>query len=324
MTHKEVHEDAQTSSIGPYHEFLLNVRPNTLHVFVEGPDDPSFYGNAIAPYLKSFDDHEYYTCYGKRQVYKVRTDVLSRVAKPIWWNTMCLLYFVDKDHSDLAEHNIPHADDVYVTDFYSFENFLVTQHMLKRVLQEFIHFYEGRKPRLGQYINGFREILKQFYEVARPIMVWGIFHRKLGKEISFDKVKPGKLFEVRAIEGKTEVVPKYGENDHDYVQLLDQLCEICTSDSFFVERQKMTQDISSLEPKVYTRGKYELWVMLRYIDLTLQTLRRGENVQYKIRYSLSNLGDRDRSKVIAKMLQPLPRTLSTFLEQNFARFHDDS
>lgn len=320
MSHKEVLEDAGTSAAGPFHEFLLNIHPHTLHVFVEGPDDFSFYGNALAPYLDLFDDYEHYICHGKRQVYDVRTDVLSHTSAADWWNSMCILYFVDKDHSDLAEQSFSPAEDVYVTDYYSFENYLVTEQMLKRVFQDFINFYEGKRPRLEDHVNRFGTVLGQFYEIARPVMVWGIYNRKLGKEISFGNVKPGKLFEVRVLEGEVEVLSKIGPTDECYVNLLDRLCKVCTPDSFYAEKQSTNDSLSTLEPKVYTRGKYELWIMLRYVDLTLQFLRTNSNGRYKLRYSLSKLEDRDRSKVIAQMLHPLPTSLSEFLEENLSRF----
>ena len=318
MTHMDVHEDAQQSPIGTYHEFLLRVRPNTLHMFVEGLDDPSFYGNPISPYLAKFDDYEFYSCGGKRQVFDIRKDISERSAVPSWWTTVVILYFVDRDLSDLAENEDPIAEDTFVTDYYSFENYLVSEPMLKRVFHDFLTFHEGNRPSLANYLLQFDAVLAQFYEIARPVMIWGIFHKRISSSFTFDSVKPSKLFDLREVDGDIRVVAKYGSSEDSLVRLLDRECKISTPSTFKTSMHHLQTPLSNFEPKTYTRGKYELWVMLRFMDLTVKLLRRNADGKYKFRYILDNLGDRDAAKMLAPRLHPVPATLAEFLARNLA------
>ena len=140
MNHLTVLDEALENSITSYHEFMLNSKANTLHVFVEGVNDSSFYRKSLEPYFEMFENHWFYPCCSKCQVFQTRNEIVERPRVPHWWNTMGVVYFVDKDFSDLVNTNCPPASDVFVTDYYSVENYLVSVKMLRTILTDFLNF----------------------------------------------------------------------------------------------------------------------------------------------------------------------------------------
>jgi len=120
----EITQEADES--GAYQEFLLYYKHKgkTLHLFFEGKDDPSFYSGFINEIIiNDLSPHNTYICYShicgdKYKVYEMYVKITNRFTK-----SRCL-FFVDKDFSDYLEQNYPYDEHIYVTDFYSIENFL--------------------------------------------------------------------------------------------------------------------------------------------------------------------------------------------------------
>src|SRR5438093_13753779 len=110
-----------------FHLFLLNdsKSPKGVHVFVEGHDDISFYINFIHNSVVDPNDvYPPYMCGDKEGVYKAYSLIMN--SNPLGTT----LFFVEKDSSDILNEEWTQAPNIYVTDFYSIESYLVSSNML--------------------------------------------------------------------------------------------------------------------------------------------------------------------------------------------------
>jgi hypothetical protein len=126
MTFLDELKRARISPISVYHQFLLknHSSPDGVHVFFEGDADFSFYTGFLHRFIPSSKRLFPYRCGSKANVYDTHSKVMSAPPKGI------VLFFVDKDFSDILNENYPAADNIYVTDYYSVENYVVTEDML--------------------------------------------------------------------------------------------------------------------------------------------------------------------------------------------------
>src|SRR5436190_16129256 len=123
MSYVDLLRENRESPRVPLLEFLQQQQPHTLHMFVEGDGDAAFYRNFVFQYYKDADSLYVYDCGGKDSVYAVRKSIYSRDNQPEWADSMTLLFFVDKDLSDILQKHYNQETNIFVTDFYSVENY---------------------------------------------------------------------------------------------------------------------------------------------------------------------------------------------------------
>ena len=118
--------------VAVFQKFLLDYENynNTLFYFVEGKDF-CYYNPRIIKHTNGYD-LMHYVCGGKQQVIGVYELIKNKI-KCIDENK--ILYFIDKDFG----FNINMLPcDIYITDFYSIENFYLSKNIVKRILTEFL------------------------------------------------------------------------------------------------------------------------------------------------------------------------------------------
>ena len=288
-----------------YTEFLSQQSPTSLHIFVEGDNDSSFYRNFFIPYREKFNTLKFYDCGGKHQVYETRHKIMARKDPPVWSNTMVLLYFVDKDLSDLLQEDHPIGTDIFVTDYYSVENYLVSEEMLEIIWTDLFNFYGNSEPEFPPVREKFQEELQRFYDYIRPVMIWIIHHKKNRVRFRFHDIKLHELFEVneslelRCIEGDVQSL----------IAKLDRSCNLMTTTQCLEEEK----DILELNPKTYIRGKFEVWFFLQFLK-ALEKSIKDMGIEIRVQQGLL------KEKVIVQSLGPrlnsIPKSLSKFLERN--------
>ena len=298
-----------------YLEFLRTLGKKTLHVFVEGDGDSSFYRNFLQPYAPSFDQCHFHDCRGKPKVYQTREMIRNKRDRPDWSHTMVLLYFVDKDLSDILEDDYPVASDVFVTDYYSVENYLVSEEMLRIVLEDIFNFHGNHRPMLEPICQNFNRELGRFYEYARTIMAWGIYHKLDRSGIEFEDIKIRRLIDIRVRDGQLKLVRKVQDQSRDLYETLDNMCGVETS----VTRGELENEVNSLlkgqHPKAYIRGKFEVEFFLMFLEALRDYFTR-RNVSVKVRHGL--LGRNVIVHTLGPKVSPPPQSLSTFLDRNLS------
>ena len=120
-----------------FHYFLLDYSraPQGVFAFFEGRDDASFYAGFIIRYVAEDRPYHSYNCGGKDAVYQAHAKIHAHGKV-----TAITLFFVDGDLSRLLDEKYPSSRSVYVTDFYSIENYLVAPAMIRRMFVELVSY----------------------------------------------------------------------------------------------------------------------------------------------------------------------------------------
>lgn len=149
--------------VAVFHKFLLDHknRDNTLFSFVEG-NDFCYYNPRIRENT-SYEKYINYRCEGKKNVIGVR-DLINKIYHKKESNT--LLFFVDKDYNF---ESIP--ADIYVTDYYSIENFYLNERTLVDILENFMEL-EIDSVNYNMAIKYYKKCYKIYSKLAVKLNVF--------------------------------------------------------------------------------------------------------------------------------------------------------
>lgn len=247
------------SPTAAYHQFLLKAPkfPRDIHAFFEGQDDASFYTNFLHRFTSIPNAIHPYRCGNKRGVYETHGKVqqMRRQERAV--------FFVDKDLSDILNEDWESAQDIYVTDYYSIENYLISEDMLYRVWTELFHFKNVTLDFSEIHIEKFREELERFYRYVLPITAWIVYLRRKEKHPNVNNISFQRFFYFGndlTLE-KSEELKQLGE-----IRLLEQICGEETPAGWLEESHTIIGELSALTPKTYIKGKLELCFFVRFVE----------------------------------------------------------
>ena len=304
MTYKDVLQESLKSKASALHLFLLTY-PKTkshIHAFFEGNDDSSFYTNFIKRFSNG-EPLEIYKCGNKRAVYEVHAQITDRSL-----SNAKTVFFVDKDYSDLIEESWSEAPNIYVTDYYSIENHIVTEAMLERVWSDLLHSPFNKRTFEDVKLN-FQNQLDRFYDFMLPITAW-ILHRKLNDErLNLNNMKISRICSIdknlnlQVVDLESAIksferqcgVERLGEIKDDALSIADKLAE--------------------MNPKNYIRGKYELEFFTQFVNRLFDSFKGrpdqyGQNIKI-----LVNISNANAFEILGPRVQP-PDSLRDFLQNN--------
>lgn len=247
-------DEAIKSPVASYIKLLSQYKKNddTIFCFVEGQEDIAFYSQYIERHYNS--EVKYIICYGK--------DNVLQNHQSIDWNSYCkkrLLFFVDKDFDEYIKQEIQIDENLYSTDFYSIENFLVDDYVLKKFIRDNCFISDERI--INDLIGEFRIQRKKFISRLTKISAWMIYCRKNSFEVNFSDFKLSDMFKIDTNGNlkKLKIPP--------YTSHFSYICnKTGTSHYDYKEIRKIYQTLLlESEPKNYIRGKYELFFMFIYI-----------------------------------------------------------
>lgn len=298
---------ARLSPISVYHQFLLNNpnSPECIHVFFEGQGDYSFYTG----FLRRFIPHPRclfsYKCGNKTNLYETYSKVMSASPQGI------ALFFVDKDFSDILNESYPTAGNIYVTDYYSIENYLVSEDMLIRVWNEIFHIPNATMNISNTQIK-FLEELERFYEFILPVAAWIVCLRRSGLNPDLNNINLARFFYINnnlTLEKQREIIFEDG------IDILDQMCGVTTPVVCRLDSSSVAKELADLNPKMYVRGKFELWFFVKFIQRLIEALHlalseMGENVRVR-----TPINEGNAIEVLGPRLQ-IPLSLEEFLRRN--------
>lgn len=292
---------AAKSNTAIYIRFLqqYSVQNNSLHIFHEGKDDPSFYGNFIVRKTKKNQKVNYYNCHNKQNVY----DNYSKINWSVYPKKR-ILFFVDKDYSDFLNLIYPKDTNIFVTKYYSIENYLVSEEIFERCLKDLIGLEDNVITPLSRK---FKSALKDFHKELIVLSAFIIFHRLKNNKINLNQLNLQNIYDLSSFFEVKRKVNKLNEIDKQ----LGIKTYVC-----FSEVSKISKNLKLLkEPKLYIRGKYELFFLVHSINSVLKILNKGlKKPKYKIPISLSMS---NAIQVIAPRVRQ-PRDVSRFLNSNLS------
>ncbi len=310
MSMLQIHRSALEEVIVPYHNFLLAQQKSKkqLFGFVEGEDDPSYYQTHIDSIISNEDWEVNLIEAGYPKGNKKRVLQLINIIDWNRYSSKQTVFFVDRDLSDFFDE-ISNYENLYVTDYYSIENNIVSVYTLRRVLKELFHVH---------FIDYEFNIVKELFEegirrvdsVVEIMTCWYILLRKQGKKPVFDDIQLNKLCEVnkcKVVTKKTNEIEYYIKNkwNYDYTGL-----DIADILSIFQAKNENSGCI---------RGKYIMWFFVEFInsfcancneiipsmDKPITGFR-----ELSLQYAVKDIGTRSKT----------PISLNLFIEKTFLAY----
>lgn len=223
-----------------------------IYLFFEGKDDCAFYMQKIRS-LSTRTIASHFECQGKKDLELVCERVLSYID-----NKYRAWFFRDKDLDDFLGLTVKKSDVMFVTDYYSVENYLVNESSLRVVWEDLFH-KEVADPRWVPFRDLFIENRDKFYFRMTLIMSWFLFKKKRGCEVEFKNIKLNQVFEiddsggVRRKKGALEYICQKSGLDSNFFELLEA-------------RRVARKELQSAEPQRYIRGKFDIWFFVKYVN----------------------------------------------------------
>ncbi|WIY52169.1 DUF4435 domain-containing protein [Devosia sp. YIM 151766] len=226
---------------------LRSMIPNTPIFVFEGNDDKIVYFTWISrlrPGLK----YEPFPCSGKRQTLQLRRAVeadMNNLGENVF-------FFIDRDFDDLQGH--PCGDATYMTEFYSIENYLVTENALREFLKNEFHCH-SRPDIRDPIVIIFSGVYDRFLAVSKDVNFRLFVGKRLGLKLKTHV--PDRIQDV-ALVGLSEVTPPT-KNATEIVQFeTEPSVEVLAS---------MREEFEMLVPAERYRGKFAYWFFERWLSL---------------------------------------------------------
>jgi hypothetical protein len=298
------------SPTAAYHQFLLNASkfPRDVHAFFEGQDDASFYTNFLRRFTSNPEGVHTYRCGNKRGVYEAHSKVknIRREERA--------LFFVDKDLSDILNEDWEDASNIYVTDYYSIENYLVSEDTLFRVWTELFHFMNVTLDFSEIHLEKFQKELERFYQLVLPITAWIVYLRREEKRPNVNNISFPRFFYFGndLTLQKSEELKQLGE-----IKLLEQICREERPAGWLEESPTIMKELSALTPKTYIKGKLELCFFLRFVEKLRRVL--DDSISGSGRVGVRTQLTEDNAIEILGPRLIIPHTLEEFLRRNLTR-----
>lgn len=291
----------RTSKATALHRFRLQYpkHPDAIHIFVEGRDDISFYLAFVHRYAKQRAVKPY-EC-GSRQ-YVI--DTQKRISQETVYQGASTLFFIDKGYSDFLGELSETIGNLFCTDGYSIENYLVSERMLERVWVEFFHL---RNMSLDFDPIGahFGTQYERFCDHCKEIAAWIISVRLNGANPTLGNIRMEMLF-------------KFDRHfDLDFVgwdvckNHLEDACKVMTSPESNSKMTVVAKQLSHRDHKCWIRGKFAAWFFVQFVTALegaiRGTLLPGAKLQIRTRLTLTNA-----IEVLSSKCDP-PDSLTDFL-----------
>lgn len=261
MTFIDLLNQAGDAPEGVHIKFLHNYKPKekTLHFFFEGGDDQSFYVNFIENIFPEDYTFHYYICNGKENVLANYEDIDWAV-----YNKSRILFFTDKDLDDILGVNQINDQNIFETQYYSIENYLVTAEVYVRFLREICLITDG--DIISELKGRFIEELRIFSEEMTRISAWVVYCRKNNFDVNLSDIDIAKLFKITKDFNIKRAIPKGAKNRFDYI------CSVTKTNYYSLpELKEISKNLYRIEtPKKFIRGKYELWFLYAFCKNTIE------------------------------------------------------
>lgn len=175
-----------------YIEFLYRYNPKKKQAFAfyEGDEDSSYYHQFLVQNLDANCDLEEIVAGCKNNVLK-----LNREFDWTIYNKNQILFFVDRDLSFWLDEKSEVNSNVFITDGYSVENYIVNSAVFRCWLTRYKGFSRARKQEIDHMVEVFVTLWDQFINSAKPVMAQAVIAKRLDKSISLSDYKISKCLQ---------------------------------------------------------------------------------------------------------------------------------
>lgn len=292
------------SDVAALHRFMIlyDSEDSALHLFFEGDEDPSYY----VPYIRRMSGSRIlrtYNCGGKRNVISVREDIYNSGYKM----DECL-FFIDRDFDSYLGVQDNPDEFTYVTDSYSIENEIVSDECAEVILIDLVGMSHA-DPTYSQAVSAISRARVNFEKLIRPMMAWCLASKEAMEKPNFNNVDLAKVFSVNHngdVSLKPQAFQKFRRSicRHSAVSRRDML--------------RWGRTIAHESPKIWLRGKYELWLFESILLLVLKEIVKiRKSHSQRVPRIPSALRERNLFDVVGGRVRA-PASFTGFLEERLA------
>lgn len=247
--------------VAVFQKFILeyNKYENTLFYFVEG-EDFCYYNPRIRNYSNSVDNISY-RCDGKRNVIGVNNLIKEKVKIR---HDNKLMFFVDRDY---GLDKVP--SDIYVTDYYSIENFYLNKETVKSILENFMEVNKHSRN-YEVCLNYFKKTYTEYSKFSAKINTFYYTIREYEKINGCPRANFRKIKFTRFI--KTDSLDDFLMEDLSYEELLEAYeIEYDIEESCFRKNSLLFDENNHYN----FRGKFELEYLEWFLNRTRVAIKDG-------------------------------------------------
>ena len=260
MQFAEILRQSRSSPATVLHKFLLSYDPTTerVHAFVEGAPDLVFYRPFIERYV-SPRVITMYNCGGKKQVYDAYARITARFP-----HCLRVIFLVDKDLDDIVGQPWPSDPRIFVTEFYSIENYVVSSDVLEKYFSDFVKIRIVAFD-LGPALRRFDDQLKAFYKGILPVMAWILASRRAGHSPVLSNIDISRFISM----SESGIARTRNSGRLNY---LARVSGVSPAPSVLRQVRRSCAELRRLAPKRFIRGKFEGWFFVQFIKRLVEAL----------------------------------------------------
>lgn len=287
-------------------------KKNEVYIFVEDEDDYVFYSISIRQVYQKFKIIPFFQK-GKKNVLKAY--------KEIDWsnfNKSKVLFFVDKDFDDLIKKTVAQHDNLFITKFYSIENYLVNTEVFEIILERIFKGVDSGV--ISVFMEKISNAHKRFGNAISPIISLILIYRKADEHMDLNKINLSDYFYFDNFKFKRKRVLSESECNRikqdqnttpaerikiTHINTLNSIIEKCVEKPElynFFKLIEIRRELSAIkEKKKYIRGKYELWLLFEIIK---EIGYESKKINNKIRAFNDKVeNERDKKQIIKKRIE---------------------
>jgi hypothetical protein len=253
-----------------------------------------------------------------------------------------LLFFVDKDYEDLLQMNSKKDRNVFVTRYYSIENYISSVNIFEYCLRDLFKIKDNNivKEILEKYNKCYCDFQCEMRLITAAILVF----RKKNLHLELDNIKMDDLFKVVNFQFKCFAykAPKVYQNitrsnrpASEKSLIIDQkkinLFAKAGADISEIKYRQIRANINLLktvtDSRIFIRGKYQLWFFIRFYN-NVRAMSSTINSQIQAGNSLLNPEDRNTNINLSidinesNIFDILPMKISRFNDINIFLIHN--
>lgn len=308
-------DEAKRDASSVYHEFLLTYHKKgkkIVYAFTEGDEDLSFYSGFIQQKVDATWIYEVKPVVNRENVIKLHSYINWEK-----YPENQIIFFIDRDLSELLGQTNPNEKNFYISDDYSIENSIVTRETCKRILREVFSLSTIQDADEEKILDMFDDQLEKFLQELMPTMAWIIYWKRSGKKTSkkdLDKIEMKKMFFFK--EGLINRIPRpKNKTPVEYIH--------CQCDVLFNQQFDISSIISELKTdnkyKRFTRGKYVLWFLIAFTSNVHKEIKKISTNNFKKPKTHVNLSPSNGVTIIGPRVR-IPPTLNSFLNSTYGTY----
>lgn len=305
-------EDSLTSDAPMYMEFLYRFNPKKRQIFAfyEGDEDLSYYNNILRKIFGPALEIEEIIAGCKNNVLK-----LLRGFNWKYYRRKQICFFVDKDLSFWLKSEHPSDNNLYVTDGYSIENYIVTEKMFHILMTEIMGFGRACKKELDIVKSKYKVLFEQFQNEMMQVMATCILAKRKNDNISLSDYKLSNALNIK-------------------LQANELVISLCNNELLKVKKlwgidddeaiEKLIGSFAEFPQEYHIRGKWLLYFMVRYGEyIRLEYLSFCPSLKEKAEKCLHPICTINPTKAVP-VLGPrccdIPKSLKFFIDSNYGQY----